>query len=202
MSPQVFALVGDAPDPATLNEAAAIIRGGGLVAFPTETVYGLGADATNPHAIERLNHVKGRPPDKPYSWHLHSVDQLRQWVPHVPPVAERLITRFWPGPLTIVLPSRGGRTIGFRLPDHSIATAFLRACRVPVAAPSANRSGFPPSLDAPEVVAAFDGAIDGIVDGGPTRLGCESTVVEIIGDRVEIRRVGAIAAASILASVT
>ncbi len=201
MAPRVFGLTGTELDPAVLQEAAAILRRGGLVAFPTETVYGLGADATNPKAIERLNQVKGRPPEKPYSLHLHSTEQMRPHVSDVPPIARILIERFWPGPLTIVLPGKDGKTVGFRLPDHPIARAFLQACDVPVAAPSANRSGSPPPTDANEVLAALDGSFDCLLDGGPTRLGRESTVVELVDGRVEIRREGAIPKDAIL-SVT
>ena len=190
--PRILGLSGEAPDPTVLAEAAAILRAGGLVAFPTETVYGLGADATNPKAIARLNQVKGRPPDKPYSLHLHTPDQMRAFVSTVPRAATALIERFWPGPLTIVMPGKEGKAVGFRLPDHPIALAFLQVCDVPVAAPSANRSGAPPPTDAAEVLAALDGDLDCLLDGGPTRLGRESTVVEIIGGRVEVRREGAI----------
>lgn len=199
--PKVFGVVGAAPDPLVLAEAAKLLQGGGLVVFPTETVYGLGADAANPQAIDRLNRVKGRPPEKPYSLHLHDAAQLREFVDVVPPLAERLIERFWPGPLTIVMPSRDGKTIGFRLPDHPVARAFLKACGVPVVAPSANRSGSPPPTDAKEVLAALDGAVDCILDAGPTRLGRESTVVEVIGSRLEIRREGAIPKEDVLAVV-
>ena len=196
-APRVFVVQGDEPDASAIAEAARVLRGGGLVAFPTETVYGLGADAANPKAIERLNQVKGRPPDKPYSLHLHSPDQMRPYVTAVPPAAARLIERFWPGPLTVVLPGKDGRTVGFRLPDHPIAQAFLRACGVPVVAPSANRAGLPPPTDAREVLEALDGAVECVLDGGPTRLGRESTVVEVIEGRVEIRREGALEAAAI-----
>jgi len=178
-----------------------MLRHGGLVAFPTETVYGLGADATNPKAVERLNQVKGRPPEKPYSLHLYQTEQMRPYVSLVPAAAATLIERFWPGPLTIVVPGRDGQTIGFRLPDHPVARAFLKACGVPVAAPSANRSGSPPPTDAQEVLAALDGSVDCLLDGGPTRFGRESTVVEVVGGRVEIRREGAISRAAILESI-
>ena len=198
-SPRIFGVAGNIPDPAALAQAAQLLRGGGLVAFPTETVYGLGADATNPKAIERLNAVKGRAPDKPYSLHLYSVEQVRAFVAVIPPAAAKLIDRFWPGPLTIVMPSNNGSTIGFRLPDHPIAQAFLKACGVPVAAPSANRSGSPPPTDAKEVLTALDGSFDCLLDGGPTPLGRESTVVEIVDGRVEVRREGAIAKEEILA---
>ncbi len=201
VAPNVFGVAGDAPDPALIAQAAQVLRGGGLVAFPTETVYGLGADAANPAAIERLNRVKGRPPDKPYSLHIHAPDQVRAFVASVPPLAATLMERFWPGPLTIVMPDAQGKTVGFRLPDHPIARAFLKACGVPVAAPSANRSGSPPPTDANEVLAALDGSVDCILDGGPTRLGRESTVVEVRDGRAEIRREGAIPPEAILAAI-
>lgn len=200
-APRVFRMLGDALDLSVLAEASRILREGGLVAFPTETVYGLGADATNAKAIERLNQVKGRPPEKPYSLHLHRPEQMRPYVTAVPPAAAKLMAKFWPGPLTIVMPATHGGTVGFRLPDHPIARAFLQACDVPVAAPSANRSGSPPPTDAKEVLSALDGAVDCLLDGGPTTLGRESTVVEIIGERVEIRRVGAVPTDAILAVV-
>ena len=200
--PRVFSLAGSGPDPSALAEAAQILKRGGLVAFPTETVYGLGADATNPDAIERLNQVKGRPPEKPYSLHLASAEQVRAFVTSVPPIAQRLMAAFWPGPLTIVIPSRDGKTVGFRVPDHPIAQAFLKACGVPVAAPSANRAGFPPPTDAQEVIAALEGAFDCLLDGGPTKLGRESTVVEILPDgRLDIRREGAIAPHAVLDAI-
>lgn len=201
VGPRVLRVRGDASDAATLAEAATILRGGGLVAFPTETVYGLGADATNPDAITRLNQVKGRPPDKPYSLHLHSPDQVVQFVTSVSPLAQRLMDRFWPGPLTIVMPAPDGATVGFRVPDHPVARAFLHACGVPVAAPSANRAGAPPPTDAQEVLAALDADVDCLLDGGPTQLGRESTVVEIVQGRVEIRREGAIPKDAILSSL-
>ena len=196
--PRVVGLAGKTPDPALLAEAAMILRNGGLVVFPTETVYGLGADATNPKAIARLNQVKGRPPDKPYSLHVYSVDQVRAMVPSIPPLAARLMERFWPGPLTIIMPGPRGETLGFRLPDHPIASAFLKACAVPVVAPSANRSGSPPPTDATEVVAALNGHVEYVLDGGPTRLGRESTVVEVRNNHLDIRREGAISKDAIL----
>jgi L-threonylcarbamoyladenylate synthase len=190
--PRIFILGGPTLDPVALAEAATILRGGGLVAFPTETVYGLGADATNPDAITRLNQVKGRPPDKPYSLHVHSPDQIVQCVTSISPLAQRLMDRFWPGPLTIVMPAPDGATVGFRVPDHPVARAFLHACGVPVAAPSANRAGAPPPTDAQEVLAALDADIDCLLDGGPTQLGRESTVVEVVDGTVVVRREGAI----------
>jgi L-threonylcarbamoyladenylate synthase len=126
---------------------------------------------------------------------------MRAFVTSVPPIASLLIERWWPGPLTIVIPGKEGKPIGFRLPDHAVARAFLEACNVPVVAPSANRSGSPPPTDAQEVLQALDGAFDCLLDGGPTRLGRESTVVEVVEGRLEIRREGAISKDAILAII-
>ena len=199
-TPRIFMVTGDAPDPAAIREAAQILRARGLVAFPTETVYGLAADAASPDAIERLNRVKGRPPEKPYSLHVHSIEQVAQQVGTIPPSALRLMERFWPGPLTIILPGASGKTVGFRLPDHPVALAFLKACGTLVVAPSANRSGSPPPTDAQEVRAALGDTFDCLLDAGPTKLGRESTVVECLDGRVEIRREGAIPRQEILSA--
>jgi len=145
-APRVWRLTGDGSDQDAVVEASRIVRAGGLVGFPTETVYGLAAAAEDPEAIARLNAVKGRPPEKPYSIHLYAAEQVRSFVASVPPAAGRLIQRFWPGPLTIVLPARDGRTIGFRLPDHPVARAFLSACEVPVVAPRLRPGGNPVAL--------------------------------------------------------
>ena len=201
-APRIFGISGDAPDPAAIAQAAQILRSGGLVAFPTETVYGLAADAMNPKAIERLNQVKGRPPEKPYSLHLHAAGQMSQFVSTVPPLAQALMARFWPGPLTIVMTGIDGTSVGFRLPDHPVAHAFLEACGVPVVAPSANRSGSPPPTDAQEVIAALGEAFDCLLDGGPTQMGRESTVVQVTRDRIDVLREGAIPKETILAAVT
>jgi L-threonylcarbamoyladenylate synthase len=196
--PQILRVIAGEPQPEPIAAAAAIVRAGGLVAFPTETVYGLAADASNPQALERLNAVKGRPPEKPYSLHLYAAAQVRERVSAIPPAAQRLMERFWPGPLTIVLPADDGTTVGFRLPDHPVARAFLKACGVPVVAPSANRSGSAPPTDAAEVLAALGDACDGLLDGGPTPVGRESTVVQVQDGRVTVLREGAIPGAQVL----
>lgn len=211
--PAVLAVNPNSPEAHLIAEAARILSGGGLVAFPTETVYGLAADAANPKAIERLNHVKGRPPGKPYSIHLYETTQLGEFMDAVPPLAQRLMERFWPGPLTIVMPARplghgaggparGQTTVGFRLPDHPVAQAFLRQSGRAVVAPSANRSGFQPPTDGKEVVAALDGQFDCLLDAGPTPLGRESTVVSVVSGRIEILREGAIPAQTIHAALS
>ncbi len=155
----------------------------------------------NPSAVARLNDVKGRPSEKPYALCLHTARQMRPFVREIPRAATTLMERFWPGPLTIVLPSISGGTVGFRLPDHPVARAFLTACGIPVAAPSANRSGAPPPTDANEVLTALNGTFDCLLDGGPTTLGRESTVVEAVNGGIEIRREGAIAADVIVSAV-
>ena len=199
--PLILSVNHSQPEEALISQAARILCDGGLVAFPTETVYGLAADATNPAAIERLNRVKGRPPEKPYSIHLHDASQIRECVSEVSPLAQRLMDQFWPGPLTIVMPAKTGGTVGFRLPDHPVAHAFLRQCGRPVVAPSANHSGFPPPTDGKEVVRALDGQCDCLLDAGPTPMGRESTVVSVVGNRLEILREGAIAASELQAVV-
>ena len=188
------------PEEAAIDEAVRILASGGLVAFPTETVYGLAADASNPKAVERLNQVKGRPPDKPYSIHLGDAAQVARFVRDVPPAARRLMQKFWPGPLTIVLPADGQKTVGFRLPNHPVAVEFLRRCACPVIAPSANKSGFPPPTDGREVLGALDGQLDCLLDAGPTPLGRESSVVSVVDGVVTVLREGAIPAGAIQAA--
>ncbi|MBI4323207.1 MAG: threonylcarbamoyl-AMP synthase [Candidatus Omnitrophica bacterium] len=201
MTPRILTVNPSHPEPSLIEEAGRIICEGGLVAFPTETVYGLAADATNPGAIERLNRVKGRPPEKPYSIHLYDPAQILSFVEAVPPLASRLMERFWPGPLTIVMPAKGRGSVGFRLPSHPVAQALLRRCQRPVVAPSANRSGFPPPTDAREALEALDGQAACVLDAGPTPIGRESTVVSVLDGRLEILREGAIAPEALRAAV-
>ena len=202
MTPSVATVNASHPEPRFIEEAARRLCSGGLVAFPTETVYGLGADASNPKAIERLNQVKGRPPDKPYSIHVYDVAQLRDVVDTIPAMAQRLMDALWPGPLTIVMPATRGGTVGFRLPNHPVALAFLKQCGRAVVAPSANRSGSPPPTDGREVMEALQGHYDYLLDAGPTSLGRESTVVSVEGDRLRILREGAITASQLQAVAT
>src|SRR5262249_43529419 len=148
-----------------------------LVAFPTETVYGLGANALDADAVHRIFEAKGRPPNNPVIAHVAEVEQARQLVTDWPPAAEQLAARFWPGPLTLVLPRRavvpdvvtaGGPTVAVRMPAHPVALALIRAAEVPVAAPSANRSTQLSPTRAEHVLHGLGGRIDLILDGGPT----------------------------------
>lgn len=181
--------------------AAERLRAGGLVAFPTETVYGLGANALDADAVARVFAAKGRPADNPLIVHVADVSGLEQLVTRVPPLARDLAARFWPGPLTLVcdaaplLPTAvtgGLSTVAVRVPAHPVALALLREAGVPVAAPSANRSGRPSPTTAAHVVADLGAAVDVVVDGGPCRVGVESTVVDVRGDAPVVLREGAV----------
>ncbi|MEY9211101.1 threonylcarbamoyl-AMP synthase [Thermobifida halotolerans] len=191
-----------------LERAARVLRGGGLVAFPTETVYGLGADAANPSAVARIFAAKGRPADHPLIVHVASAATARDWAASFPESARALADAFWPGPLTMVLPRServpdavtGGRpTVGLRVPDQPVARALLERFGGGVAAPSANRFGRVSPTTAAHVAADLGERVDLVVDGGPCAVGVESTIVEIDGDRLAVLRTGAVTADDIAA---
>jgi L-threonylcarbamoyladenylate synthase len=176
------------PSPPAIGLAASIIRRGGLVAFPTETVYGLGANALSSKAVQAIFQAKGRPPDNPLIVHLGYRHQVREIVSAVPPAAELLVRRFWPGPLTLVLPSSGRvakevsaglDTVAVRMPRHPVALALLRISRLPIAAPSANRSGRPSPTVGRHVLQDLRGRVDLILEAGYTEVGVESTVLDL-----------------------
>ena len=177
------------PGSPAIREAAALIRAGQTVAFPTETVYGLGADARQPEAVEAIFTAKGRPSDNPLIVHISALEQLEALVERVDDLSMKLAQTFWPGPLTLVLPVKEGAvcsrvtagldTIAVRMPDHPVALSLIAAAGCPIAAPSANRSGRPSPTLAAHVREDLDGRIAGILDGGPTGVGIESTVVQV-----------------------
>jgi L-threonylcarbamoyladenylate synthase len=180
--------------PGDLERAAAILRGGGLVAFPTETVYGLGADATNAAAVARIFRAKGRPADNPLIVHLADAAELGTIAEGGSPLAS-----LWPGPLTLILRRRGAvcdlaaaglDTVAVRVPGHALARALIAAAGCPVAAPSANRSGRPSPTTAAAVLEDLDGRIDAVLDGGPTDVGVESTVVDVTETPTRVLRLG------------
>ncbi|HHT7237515.1 TPA: L-threonylcarbamoyladenylate synthase [Bacillus cereus] len=184
-----------------LKEAARLLRENEAVAFPTETVYGLGANAMDDEAIAKIFEAKGRPSDNPLIVHIGTKSQLDGIVREIPPVAEKLMEHFWPGPLTIILPRKKGiservtaglNTVGVRMPDHPVALALLEEANVPVAAPSANRSGRPSPTLASHVYEDLNGKIAGIVDGGATGVGVESTVIDCTSEVPTILRPGGI----------
>lgn len=176
------------PDAAGIAAAAALVRAGQLVAFPTETVYGLGGDALNPAAVAAIFAAKGRPAHDPLIVHLADARDLPRVAVAVPPLAERLAAAFWPGPLTLVLArgpavpravTAGGPTVAVRVPSHPVARALISAAGTPLAAPSANRFGHTSPTDAAHVLADLGGRIAAVLDGGPTPIGVESTVLDL-----------------------
>lgn len=203
------AVVLPADDPAAIARAAAVLQAGGLVAFPTETVYGLGADALDAAAVRRIFAAKGRPTDNPLIVHVAEASQARALARTVPAAAERLMS-LWPGPLTLVLPradhvpavtTAGQPTVAVRIPAHPAALALLRACGRPIAAPSANRSGRPSPTTAAHVLADLGGVIEVILDGGPCAVGIESTVVDVTGPVPLVLRVGGLSVEALRAAV-
>jgi len=191
-----------------IETAAAILRKGGVVAMPTETVYGLAADAANPEAVKRIFQIKGRPADHPLIVHVADKSQLGYWAREVPEAARVLAEHFWPGPLTLILPRHkhvpdavtGGQdTVGLRVPNHPVALQLLRAMgpNAGLAAPSANRYGRISPTTAAHVSEELGDSVDMILDGGPCQVGLESTIVSCIGDTVTVLRPGGIPLAAL-----
>ncbi|MBN2390480.1 MAG: threonylcarbamoyl-AMP synthase [Anaerolineae bacterium] len=189
------------PDLVAIRQAAAVLRSGGLVAFPTETVYGLGANALDAEAVQGIFAAKGRPAYDPLIVHLAGTESLLDVVAEIPPLVETLATRFWPGPLTLVLPrgsriplavTAGGPTVAVRVPAHPVALALIRAASFPIAAPSANRFGHLSPTQAAHVLDDLGGRIDVLLDGGPTPVGVESTVLSLVTPVPTILRPGGV----------
>ncbi len=189
------------PEPEHIQRAAQTLQQGGLVAFPTETVYGLGANALDENAVQKIFTAKGRPSEDPLIIHLSSVEQLPQVCATVPETAQLLAEKFWPGPLTLILPKNkhvpyavtaGLETVAVRVPSHPVAQALLKSCNLPIAAPSANRFGHTSPTLATHVMHDLDGRIDIILDGGPASIGVESTVLDISTSPARILRPGGV----------
>ena len=190
-----------AQDKETASKAAKIIKDGGLVAIPTETVYGLGANGLDEQAVARIFAAKGRPQDNPLILHISGPEEIERFCHHIPQAAFDLADKFWPGPLTIILPAKeivpktttgGLSTVGIRCPDCDVTREIIRLAGVPVAAPSANISGKPSTTTAEHVRHDHDGRIDAIVDGGSCRVGVESTIVDLTERRPRLLRPGGI----------
>lgn len=185
-----------------ITQAANLLRENEVVAFPTETVYGLGANACSDEAVRKIYEAKGRPSDNPLIVHIASVSTMDKIVKDVPEYAYKLISEFWPGPLTLILPKKGDQlsmlvtagldTVGVRMPDHPLALALIREADVPVAAPSANKSGKPSPTQASHVYHDLHGKISGILDGGATGVGVESTVLDCTSAVPTILRPGGV----------
>lgn len=181
------------------EELAGIIRAGGLVAIPTETVYGLGANALDPEAVKKIFKVKGRPQDNPLIIHLSSEEEIKDYCLDIPDTAYVLARRFWPGPLTMVLKKRdivpdetssGLSTVGVRCPDNDVTRAVIRASGVPIAAPSANLSGKPSTTEFSHIMHDLYGKVDAMIDGGSCRVGLESTILDLTSEPPRLLRPG------------
>ncbi|MGL4791783.1 MAG: L-threonylcarbamoyladenylate synthase [Anaerotignaceae bacterium] len=184
-----------------INEAAGILQRGGLVAFPTETVYGLGANGLSSCACKKIYEAKGRPSDNPLILHIGDLKQLETIVSNIPPMAEKIMKEFWPGPLTMIFPKKdcvpnlvtgGLNTVAVRFPSNKIAMELIKAANLPIAAPSANSSGKPSPTKFSHVEYDMMGKVDMIIDGGTADFGLESTIVDVTGDVATILRPGAI----------
>lgn len=194
-------LLDPATDPTACQQAADLLRKGEIVGLPTETVYGLGANALDEAAVRKIFAAKGRPQDNPLIVHIADFAQLYDICPDVPPAAKVLAKNFWPGPLTMIVPkngrippetSAGLDTIGVRLPSHPIAREIIRLSGLPIAAPSANLSGRPSTTTAQHVLRDLNGKIPAVVEGGPCKVGVESTVVSLIGKTPRLLRPGGV----------
>lgn len=190
-------------DAAAIAHAVAVLHDGGLVAFPTETVYGLGADASNPAAVAKVFAAKGRPQDHPLIVHIADAVQLANWAREIPPAAHQLAKTFWPGPLTMILKrsaaaldvvTGGQDTVALRVPAHPVAQALLRGFGGGVAAPSANRFGHVSATTAEHVRQEFGDAVECVLDGGEADVGIESTIIDLSGAKAVLLRPGWITA--------
>ncbi len=199
----VYHMTEDKIDLTAIKHAADLIKKGEVVAFPTETVYGLGADALNPQAVKKIFEVKGRPADNPIIVHISDIEQLHELTAEIPPIARKLAEKFWPGPLTLLFKKKtnispivtgGLETIAIRMPRNKIALSLIDYSGTPIAAPSANLSGRPSPTTAHHVISDFNGKIPLILDGGPTPIGVESTVVNILTEPPIILRPGGVTA--------
>lgn len=191
----------DAKKQGAVETAARILREGGLVGMPTETVYGLAANALDAEAVAKIFEAKGRPQDNPLIVHISEFDQIERLVSVLPESARALAEAFWPGPMTMVLPksqlipdlvSAGLPTVGIRFPSHPVARALITAAGVPIAAPSANRSGLPSTTTAEHVLRDMEGRIEAVLDGGPCGVGVESTIITLASDPPRLLRPGGI----------
>lgn len=210
MSTEVLHVDAIWPDPGALQRASTILREGGLVAFPTETVYGLGGNALNPEAVLKIFIAKGRPPVNPVIVHIARAEDARPLVQSWPRAAELLAERFWPGPLTLVLVksnrvpdlvTAGGPTVALRVPSHPVALALLEFCELPLAAPSANRSSALSPTRGDHVLRTLEGRFDLLLDAGATPGGLESTVIDLTTSPPRLLRPGPIAAADVEAAL-
>lgn len=186
------------PKQCYIKEAAKVLREGGLVIIPTETVYGIAASGLDRRALDRLYEIKQRPKDKPFSLHIDKKEKIEQFAENIPASAYKLIDKFWPGPLTIILKANKEATVGLRMPDDEIALRIIEEAAIPVVCPSANISGKPAPVNFEQAIRDLDGLVDFALDGGRTRLGLESSVVDLTLEPIQILREAAIKKEDIL----
>lgn len=185
-----------------LETAAEALKRGELVVFPTETVYGIGADAQNADAVARLYAVKGRQRNKECARLISDMEEIGDIVKDMPHYARILAEEFWPGPLTIVFTGPGGRDVGIRFPRHKVAQDLIKLCSVPIVATSANVSGKPPATDAQKALEYFRGRIGTILDGGPSTIKAPSTVVKVTEDSCTVLREGGVSKEEIMSCIS
>lgn len=193
MKTEIIKIHSEFPEGEHIARCAKIIRQGGLVIFPTETVYGIAADFNNPHAIRRLREIKGRSDGKPFSVLVSQKGLISNYTSSFDPKIYKVVDKFWPGPLTVVVPAKEhGATIGVRMPDHLIALKLVQESQCTIAAPSANKEGNPPPSTCAEALRDLDGLVDLAIDGGTANIGKGSTVVDLCGERPIVLREGVI----------
>jgi tRNA threonylcarbamoyl adenosine modification protein (Sua5/YciO/YrdC/YwlC family) len=192
LNTKVIKINKDNPESESIRQASGVLRDGGLVAFPTETVYGLGANLTNKKAIEKLYEIKNRPKDKPFTLLVSDIKDIDNFALDVLPAAYRLADRFWPGPLTIILKSKDSLTLGLRMPKSNVALEIIKHSNFPVACPSANLSGKREPLNVQDVLDGLEGKIELVLDGGRVEIGVPSTVVDARSLPFKVLRKGSI----------
>jgi len=207
---KVYALDPNGPDPELVTEIASLLKQDGTIAYPTDTLYGLGADAFNPVAYQRIGILKGRDGEKPFPHIIDRVGRLTDWEVRLGPAAEEIIEAFWPGPISLIVQDTGklpsyvlgpGRTLCVRVPDNRIARDIAGSLGGLLAATSANPAGHPPACCTADAIGYFRGEIDAVIDGGPSRRRLPSTIVDVTGQKVVILREGAIPADEVRAVI-
>jgi len=193
MKTEVIQINSQAPEKAKIEQAAGVIKKGGLVVIPTETVYGIAANMLNKKTIQRLCEVKKRPKDKPFTLHIGAKEEAEKYAVGILPFAYRLIDKFWPGPITMIFQAKENNSIGIRMPDHKVALAIIKEAGVPIVCPSANISGNLAPSTAQEALYQLEGLVDLVVDSGKTPLGMGSTIIDATQLPVKFLRAGALA---------
>jgi L-threonylcarbamoyladenylate synthase len=197
MQTEIIKVDAQNPEPEKVRQAAEILEKGGIVGFPTETVYGLAAKFDQQKAIERIYAIKRRPKHKPLPIQIYSVEYLEKLDVEIPVLGLQLMSKFWPGPLTLIFKKKQGGSIGIRIPAHPVALSLLRACEFPIVAPSANLSDGKPAVTSAQVLENFQGMIEAVIDGGTCDLKIASTVLDLSAQTPQILRPGALSQAEL-----